>query len=173
MNIILPKSHTKTQALRHLRILKDFINFKIYDKPEVTNLEAQLSEFEKKLRSKPYESYIDDDVVFLKSLDPQFYNSFNSENIKSELESLDKSLEGAKLIHVYIPFEMPEPEILKLGNWIKLNLGEETLFDLIFDQSLIGGCAISVNGIYKDYSLKQKIEENKKQVLETLLSFKH
>lgn len=154
---------TKVEAQRRLRILKDFLNFIAFQNQQKLSFDDSILEF-KKNKS--------EDISFLNQLGKDFFNQFRPQTLNAQFDEIEKSIEKTKIVKLYLPFDPPETEIEKLGAWFKTTLGAQTLFEINFDPSLIGGCALSFNGVYKDYSLKQKISDNKSQVIDTLLSFK-
>ena len=71
---------------------------------------------------------------------------------------------------VYTPVIIPDETIPELGQKIRATFGT-VLFELRFDPDLIGGCALVWKGVYKDYSLRAKIAEKHKEILEGFKSF--
>lgn len=102
----------------------------------------------------------------------EFFKLFDPTSLSEQLTQIEKSLESTKTVTIHIPFEMPESEVEKTGIWFKANLGKEAIFELLFDASLIGGCTLSYKGLEKDYSIRQKIKDNKSRIIETLAEFK-
>jgi len=50
--------------------------------------------------------------------------------------------------------------------WLRENLDQPRLvFDFKVDPSLIGGCAFVYKGVYKDYSLRARISDNKDKII--------
>ena len=61
---------------------------------------------------------------------------------------------------IFVACELPEKEISR----IKEKLGKDVKVRFKVDPSLIGGAALVWNGQYKDYSLKARLEEHKKEI---------
>ena len=75
------------------------------------------------------------------------------------------------MVTLYLPFDMPRSELVKLGKWFKENVSPETVVDIQYQPELIGGGAFSWKGQIQDYSLRARIEASKKQILNSLLAF--
>lgn len=167
---IVATCYTKKQSIKRLRLIKDFLNFYFFDLNPQTNFEQAFAEFQKQemLKSSNFSLR---DVDFLRQLGPLFIKTFQPSSFHLGLEELEKQLTDLKAVSLYLPFELPEVEVERLGIWFKKSLGNSSLFEVIFDPSLIGGAALSVNGIYKDYSLKQKIKDSKDQIARLLTAF--
>lgn len=151
---LLALCYTQTEAARALRTIKDYLNHQFFSpgaaKPSLDKEQTDL----------------------INKLGGAFFAAFKIDKLAPQLSQLEKMIEQAELVTIYIPFEMPPTEVQRLGEWIKSNLGEQSLLDLKFDSSLIGGCALSLKGVYKDYSLKAELKDNHEAVMKSLVSFK-
>lgn len=172
LQILLINTFTKNEMLRRLRMLSDLINYKIFKLGNTSDLKKVFEAVKLEYSQQSFHPHFEADLEFFEGLSENFYAGFLPEHASTQLEAIEKQVSETKIILIYVPFEMPEIEIQKLGKWFKQNMGPLILFDLVFDPSLIGGCALSLNGIYKDYSLKQKINDNKSLVLEQLTGYK-
>lgn len=103
---------------------------------------------------------------FLKSDFPEFKDR---KAIKNFLESTREKLRKLRIINMTIAFEPTASLIEKIGKWVKENIGEDVVFDLSVDKSIIGGAEISFNGKYKEYILRDKFNEVFKNRKEELL----
>lgn len=157
----LAKTYTKTQAYKRLRILKDFLNYKYFQGGAgVTNLKELTDGFYRDYSKENYDPETLTDIGFLSELPESFYSVFSKENINSSLTLIEKEIEIDNNVTIYIPFEMPKDDMEDVGMWFKKNFGENTLFELSFDPSLIGGCALSYKGHYRDFSIKNILSQN-------------
>lgn len=170
--------YTKNQALRVLILIKDYLNFRIYKSPSLSFQES-INQFGKNLGQETKQSFsanklltLSKDFDYLNRLGEGFFVRFNAGNFNQLTDSLQESITKAKTIILYLAYEIPDDHIDQIGGWFKVNLGPNCLVDIQFDGGLIGGCALSVNGIYKDYSIRALIEANKNQIISSLLSFK-
>lgn len=151
MNEILDKvledTFTIYEARKRLRNLKNFL---------VNKLFAQGSK---------QDELNQEDLDFLNSLDEKFLSNFNKINLYQVFDALEESLNKISPLVIYLPFEIGHKESFQIGIWLRKNYGKNFLFEVKFDPSLIAGCALVWNGIYKDYSLKAKIAENQVQII--------
>lgn len=61
-------------------------------------------------------------------------------------------------VSIYLAFT-PTPRFLdRISGWFFENFKEPVLLDLIIEQELAGGAVVAFKGIYKDYSLKKRME---------------
>lgn len=164
-------SYTKTEAIRRLRILKDFLNFYFFENSDQTDIMKSISSYENKQINSTNEN-LASDITFFKRLGLEFFQEFNHQNLNDNLKTLEMTITTTKIPIIYLATELPVSEIEKLGQWFKNNLDATAIFEINFDPSLIGGCAISYNGVVKDYSLRELIKESQKEILTILLAFK-
>lgn len=159
----LKSCYTKKEALMKLRILRDYLNF-IYFKKLNLPFYQSIEEF-KKTKQDGFE------IDFLVKLGEPFIKQFSVSTINEDIALLDQAISGTKIVNLYVPFSLPEKEQSELGSWFKKNLGEEALYEPLFDPNLIGGCALSFKGIYREYSLRQKIVENREKIIRSLAAY--
>jgi len=86
-------------------------------------------------------------------------------------EEIEKNLAKANILNVYLPFETNSQIAATLGQYMRKLFDRVILFDIKLDPSLIAGCALSWQGIYKDYSLRKKIADNRIQLMESFKKF--
>lgn len=98
-------------------------------------------------------------------LDPAVYSGINPQNIYAVFDNLEKSIKAEEPLIIYLPYELPEEQITEIGQKLRTDYGKNFLMDIQIDPSLIAGAALSYKGIYKDTSVKQRIIDNRKEVL--------
>lgn len=147
----LEQSYYKGQITRRFNTLKGLLQNKFFNSP--------LSQINP------------EDSAWLSSLGEDFLKNFTKLNVYSALTKLEKDIKSLLTLTIYIPFEMPEGEKDKLGSYLRENFKKELIFEIKLDPNLIGGAAISWKGVYKDYSLRSRIEQNHDRVLSSLKSF--
>lgn len=153
LNTLLNDTFTFTLLKHRLRILK-------------TNL---LKNFF--VDQSPAEQFSPEDLNWLNSLPSSFYQKFNKDNVYQIFEAIEAKVNTMPVLLIYIPFEGDNQTIYQIGTLLRKNFTDLSLFDTKFDPRLIAGCALSWKGIYKDYSLRAKIEEKKKEILEGFKRF--
>lgn len=84
--------------------------------------------------------------------------------ITQYLEDFMRTQEALAIYFVFMP---ERAQIKEVGEWLRLNLKHpRQIFQIKVDPTLIGGCAIAYKGVYKDYSLRSKIANNKSRLIE-------
>lgn len=145
--VIISNTYTLHSLKNRLRVLKEYLSQKLFATQSVPNLTQE-------------------EAAWLNSLGESFTQSFNKDSLSSIFSALETKLNQAQSLTLYLPFE-PRPEDFEsLGKWVRATFNKpELLLDVKFDPELIAGCALSWKGIYRDYSLRKKIEDNKEQLL--------
>lgn len=119
----------------------------------------------------PTISLSESDLAWVNSLGEDFLKTFSPTNLDVTLEKLSQDIKILPHLTIFVPFDMPDTEVNKIGIWLRTNTKQKFVFETKIDPDLIGGCALSYKGIYKDYSLRVSIEENKQQIRENLNSY--
>ncbi len=93
-----------------------------------------LSDLEDKARKKPAK---DQEEIFAKA--------------KAEIVAIEP-------LHLFLPRGLPDGELEKIVGKLRKSYGPKFLVEIKFQGDLIGGCAMSYKGVYKDYSIKNKLK---------------
>ena len=64
-----------------------------------------------------------------------------------------------KVVRITLAIDPTSEIIAHISEWINQNLEANTLIDIDKDESIIGGTVLSINGKYKDFSLKKSLED--------------
>jgi len=78
------------------------------------------------------------------------------EKILSQLKDWIKKM---KVIKITLAIDPSSEVISHISDWINQNLETNTLIDIDKDESILGGAVLSINGNYKDFSLKKTLED--------------
>lgn len=146
-------SFTKTDLLRRIRILREYLEGKFFAGNKLT-----FGNFLKKSKC------TQEDLRALSKLSNKFLGSFTKSNVYSLVSELVKRSESADSIHVYLPKQFPERDIFKLENWFKQNLGESTLIEIEVDPNLVLGFSFAINGVHHDFSYKYFWQKNRQDI---------
>lgn len=152
MNTILKDTYTLSSLKHRLNVLKNYIVQNLFG---ADNPEAQ-----------PEET----DLVWLRSLPPAFFQNFNKDNTYQLMLELDNAINQLKTLIIYLAFEPDNTSLTLIGKYVRKTIPSANLpmlLDIKYDRSLIAGCALVWNGIYRDYSLKSRIEEKKQLILDS------
>lgn len=153
LNTLLKDTFTLTLVKHRLRILKNNLLTKHFGSET------------------PAEQLSNEDQNWLNSLPPAFFQKFTKDNVYQIFEQIEAKINSMPLLLIYLPFEATDQAVFQIGSFIRQNFTSLSLFDIKFNPNLIAGCALSFRGIYRDYSLKAKIEERKSQILESFRKF--
>lgn len=146
LNIILANTYTLPDLKHRLRILRAYLEDRVFGN-----------------KNQVFESQ---DENWLNSLPLDLLNQFNKDNLTSLLENLEQQINELHPLVLYLSFEPDQNTITSISSWIRQNLSQKPVLEIKYDPSLIGGCALVKEGIYKDYSIKAKIEEQKDLILQ-------
>ena len=74
------------------------------------------------------------------------------------LSDIETHIEKLKPLAITIAFEPSLSSIEKVYSFIKKELSSEYVVEFSIDPAILGGAIFSINGRYKDYSLKKKLD---------------
>lgn len=178
LNRLLENTYTNRSLIRRTRYIKDFVAFRLFDltepKRHSLSLKDQLEEYLLTRSSSLLATQtLEEDRAWLLSLGDEFFNRFAPDTLSALFKELDQKLSQLELVVIYLAVQLPELEENRLGGWFKKNLGQRVLLEIRFDPSLIGGCALSYRGVYKDFSLRDRLSQNRKLIFNSLQSFQN
>ncbi|OGE27009.1 hypothetical protein A3H85_01245 [Candidatus Daviesbacteria bacterium RIFCSPLOWO2_02_FULL_40_8] len=153
---ILTSTYTTNDVYRRIRALKQFLLNQL---------------FASAIQS--FTSSSESDSAWLSSLGTEFYAQFNQQNIYQMIEALEKQVKSIQPLIIYLPFEIPEGEVVRIGMKIRTDLGKNLLLNFKVDPTLIAGCAIVWNSQLRDYSARARINQNKPQILSIIKEYIH
>lgn len=145
LKTVLKDIYFLSQVRARLKLLRLFLNQKFFN-----------SQFDET-------SLPEADLNWLKSLGEDTHKQFTHLNTEEILQKLEQDVQQIETVKLFVAAELPQSGILKIGRWLGQNY-PGFLFDIKIDPDLIGGAALSYKGIYKDYSLKARIEERKEEL---------
>lgn len=151
---MLASTYTSTDAMRRLRAIKQFILNQL---------------FASAIQS--FGSGDEADSAWLPSLGTDFYAAFNQNNVYATMEDLERAIRGIKPLLIYLPFEIPQGEMVRVGMKLRTEYGKNFLVDFKVDPTLIAGCALVWKSIYRDYSVRGKIHQHKSEIIEIVRSY--
>ncbi|OGE64836.1 hypothetical protein A3I48_04475 [Candidatus Daviesbacteria bacterium RIFCSPLOWO2_02_FULL_36_7] len=151
LSIILKDTYSLSQLKHRLRILKSSLLKAFFGGENLTFSPTQLS--------------------WLKSLPTEFYQKFNKDNVYQIFTEIEKEISKLKTLTIYLTFEPDELTLTQLGAYVRTNFGPNFLLDIKLKPDLIAGPALVWKGIYKDYSLKAKLEARKAEILQEFKKF--
>ncbi len=150
--IILKNTYTVFQFKHRLRILKSSFGQKFYG-GELTIEPAE------------------DDLRWMKTLPQTFFQAFTPDNQTQIFTFLEIKLKETPALTLNLAFNPPDELINELGEYYRQHFTSFRLIDLKFDLSLIAGCSMVWKGVFKDYSLKSRIEDRKDEIMHSFRKF--
>lgn len=180
---VLIGTFTVNQLRKRMRLLKDYLNFKLFQDDKKMDFLESVGAFLQKYPLYQIEGH------WISSLGEDFIKQFNDTNSSSLLISLNHYFESLNTPILILPFPLsddiiyqkninleqdkagktiPTQLIVEIGTWFKKNVSELFIFQSDYNPDLIGGCALSINGVYRDFSLRVRINENKEAIIKML-----
>lgn len=153
LKTFLSQTYSLQQARRRLRLLKNVLESKLFKSGDTSGMEINPA-----------------DKDWLNSSGEDFFKQFHNQDVYQLLSQLEQAVIAIPPLTIFIAFDLPEEEVTRLGIWLRQNSSIQ-LFEIKLNPDLIAGCALSLKGVYKDYSLKDKIDQNKAAILESLKSY--
>lgn len=155
LTIILKDTYSLTQLRHRLRILKsNLLNTFFGGNP------ASASEI-----------MPPQDLEWLKSLPPAFYQKFNKNNVYQVFTDLEGQITRLQTLVMYLPFEPDYPTLNQIGAFARKTFSPNLLLDIKLDPNLIAGTAFSWKGMLRDYSLRAQLAERKQEILQEFKKF--
>lgn len=87
--------------------------------------------------------------------------------LKKFFEDIQKSIKELPVLTLTLAFEPKDQHLKALAEWFVLNIKQQMLFEITVDPHLIAGASISFKGKTLDYSIRPKLDEVMKKVLQT------
>ena len=75
------------------------------------------------------------------------------------LQLLKKYISALPQIRIEIAFRPEEATLDKISDWLKKELKEKTIIDLVINPNHVGGAVIEYKGKWKNFSLSKRIKE--------------
>lgn len=153
LNTLLNTTYTQNQLKHRLRILRLYLLKAFFGSQEGQNLDPR-------------------DLGWLSSLPFPFYKNFTKDNTYQILDDLENQAEKLPTLTIYLPIEATDNVCLQVGSYARKAFQHPTLLlETKFNPALIAGAALSWKGLYRDYSLKTKIESKSQEILQGFRKF--
>lgn len=108
---------------------------------------------------------------WINTLDKNLLSGFNKDNLSLTFENLQTQISNLETLTLYLNFEPDESTLTQLGEMVRKTFGRTIMMDIKYDPNLIAGAALVWRGLYKDYSLRSKIEAKKGEILNSFQAF--
>lgn len=151
VSLVTSNSFTKSEALRKLRALRELAVASTFGGK--TNFEV--SDEEKKWCEKSIQ---------------KITKEIKDTNIEEVFADAEERLKNLEDLIIYLPSQFPAEEVKKIGERVRKD-HKPLLLEIKVDPELLAGAAFSYKGVYKDYSLKAKLEEERDHLREKIKKF--
>jgi len=100
-------------------------------------------------------------------------NAHAIEKIADRLAEIKKKLDGLKIVSLTLAIEPKKSTIDKIIFFVREHIEKDIIIEINVEPNIIGGAIIVFNGLYRDYSLKTKLDEVFRTKREQILNPKH
>lgn len=83
----------------------------------------------------------------------------NKDRCKALINEIKKKILSLETLELRVAYNITDADVKDIKNWLFFQLKRQILLNIIVDTSLIGGVVIYRNGIYKDYSVANYIDQ--------------
>lgn len=153
---VIQNTYSLQSLHKRVNFLKNFFNHKLFSDNKSAKAESLFS---------------GEDLEWLKSLGPEFEQSFNSKNFDEILEDISQQAKNLTVLVIYFAIDLPVEKIDEIGALIRQDFNKNIIIDVKIDPTLLAGCALVYKGVYKDYSVRQQIEQNRANILTEFKTF--
>jgi hypothetical protein len=151
-------TYTKPDMLRRLRMIREYMEYKFFSNRENANLDGYLRD----------NAIVGPDAAALMSLGEEFFLAFTKANAYAYINALVDRVNLYPVMTVYIPFDPTYDDVVKLGVWFRDEVDKTIIMELHVEPRLLGGCAFSYKGIYKEYSLMYYLKKKRQDISQML-----
>jgi len=88
-------------------------------------------------------------------------DDWKAESIHHTLTALLQWLDVQPVITLYVPVVFADRQIEILGQWFREEISDDVWLDIMVDPNVVGGCALIVNNIYHDLSLRTFLADDR------------
>ncbi len=162
LTTILTNTYATKDFAHRVNLLQEFLESFFFQPHEHPNLIFLLNDFfVKKDESR-------DEFNALNAWSYPFYNQFNAQNLYPLLAHLRQAADNLPVVTLFVPFSPELYEVPRLGKWFRANVGPTVLMEIKTDPRLLGGCALSWKGIYKDFSMRYYLQKSRTAILKVI-----
>lgn len=154
---------------------------KILDKILITTYTmASLKKRLKALKSRLSESYfggdtnkamVQEELEWLNTYGVQFLSDFQKESFYQTMTKIEQIVSSIKPLTIYLSFDPSPEQVTLIGTKVREIYTQKLVIDIKYNPELIGGSAFIWNGVYKDYSIRNRIQQDKDKILQSFKSF--
>jgi hypothetical protein len=114
---------------------------------------------------------VQEELDWLNTYGVQFLSDFQKETFYQSMGKIEQIVSNIKPLTIYLAFDPGDEQIKQIGTKVREVFTQKLVIDLKFNPELIGGSAFIWNGVYKDYSIRSRIQQDKDKILQSFKSF--
>ena len=166
----LPLSFFRTNSFTHSAILhklllaRRFCEYVFFQKTESAVLEF-VKNFSLQDQLNP------PDHEFLTGFWQKYQPVLTSDTFYSAFDSLSKELDTLPRLVLYSPIYLPDDHRNKIALWVQKELQPAPLVEFKVKPELIGGCGLSWNNSYREYSILSAIHASREKLKSLVTSY--
>lgn len=143
-------SHSKTthEASRYIMLLKSYLEAEYFNSPLDLN---ELNDAEK---------------AWIKTLgEENISQTISKDSLGEILKEVKSAVEKIDILVLFTAVELTTEGYNEVIKKVRSLTNKHLLIDFRLDPTLVAGCSLIWKGVYKDYSLKSRIEKNRDLIL--------
>lgn len=117
------------------------------------------------------ENIEENDKIWLEKIIKEIEKKITKDNLAQTISQLEEQSAKIKPLSLFVPLIIPALELEKLGKRVRADFGEKLVLDIRLDPLVIAGAAVAFKGVYKDYSVAQKIKDNRETILASFQTY--
>jgi F0F1-type ATP synthase delta subunit len=95
--------------------------------------------------------------VFRAATEANHIDLSDPSKFKAFIVGLKDAIEDLPIMTMYLAFDPSETSLKVISSWFVTSLKKRHLLDIVVRREIVGGAVLVINGVYRDYSVKQKI----------------
>lgn len=84
-------------------------------------------------------------------------NIEDSSEFRDFIKELTEYTQKMPVVTLRLAFEPTQKQLLEIEKWFESEIDKHVVFDVVFDESVIGGAVIEYKGKHYDFSVRKKI----------------
>ncbi len=113
---------------------------------------------------------VDQSIESMYDLMENNVNLKNHSELEERFSNIKERARKIPVLTIFTAVSLRHPEIAQIADWLKRNVKNKVLLNVVLDSSILGGAVLLYKGIYKDFSLISEVNKlHKKNGLRELL----
>ena len=95
-------------------------------------------------------------------------SAVSPDRLHEQFETVRARLGRTPKLTLSVPMILSPEARADLGTWLRSHTHPDILIELVFDVAAVGGCRITWQGKYRDFSLRYFVEQHRPQLMEVV-----